>query len=96
MRPSEALNLHRDRIREIVLSHRVTDLRVFGSVLHGEDSEDSDLDILVEPTAGTTLMDLAKIQVELQKVLGVKVDVLTPGALPEKFRQTVQQAAQPI
>jgi hypothetical protein len=37
MRPSEALNLHRDRIREIVLSHRITDPRVFGFVLHGDD-----------------------------------------------------------
>lgn len=89
MRPSEALNLHRDRIREIVLSHRVTDPRVFGSVLEGEDTEDSDLDILVEPTAETTLMDLAKIQVELQRLLNVQVDVLTPKALPEKWRQRV-------
>lgn len=89
MRPSEALNLHRDRIREIVLSHRVTDPRVFGSVLDGEDSEDCDLDILVEPTAETTLMDLAKIQVELQRLLNVQVDVLTPYALPESFRSQV-------
>ena len=89
MRPSDALNLHRDRIREIVLSHRVTDPRVFGSVLHGEDTENSDLDILVEPTTETTLMDLAKIQVELKRLLNVEVDVLTPKALPEKWRQRV-------
>jgi uncharacterized protein len=89
MRPSEALNLHRHRIREIVLSHRVTDPRVFGSVLHGEDTENSDLDILVEPTTETTLMDLAKIQVELKRLLNVEVDVLTPKALPEKWRQRV-------
>lgn len=89
MRPSDALNLHRDRIREIVLSHRVTDPRVFGSVLHGDDTENSDLDILVEPTTETTLMDLAKIQVELKRLLNVEVDVLTPKALPEKWRQRV-------
>jgi predicted nucleotidyltransferase len=89
MRPSDALNLYRDRIREIVLSHRVTDPRVFGSVLHGDDTEDSDLDILVEPTTETTLMDLAKIQVELKRLLNVEVDVLTPKALPEKWRQRV-------
>lgn len=89
MRPSEALQLHRDRIREIVLSHRVTDPRVFGSVLHGEDTEDSDLDILVEPTKETTLMDIAKIQVELKHLLAINVDVLTPKALPEKWRQRV-------
>ena len=89
MRPSEALQLHRDRIREIALSHRVTNPRVFGSVLRGEDTEDSDLDILVEPTAETTLMDIAKIQVELKRLLAVNVDVQTPRALPEKWRQVV-------
>jgi uncharacterized protein len=96
MRPSEALNLHRDRIREIVLSHRVTDPRVFGSVLHGEDTENSDLDILVQPTAETTLFDIGAIQFELSELLPVAVDVLTPRALPEKFRQIVQEEAQPI
>ena len=96
MRPSEALNLYRDRIREIVLSHRVTDPRVFGSVLHGDDTEDSDLDILVEPTPETTLFDIGAIQFELSELLPVAVDVLTPRALPEKFRQIVLQEAQPI
>ena len=89
MRPSEALALHRDRIREIALSHRVTNPRVFGSVLRGEDTEESDLDILVEPTAQTTLMDIAKIEVELNQLLQIQVDVLTPKALPEKWRQRV-------
>lgn len=89
MRPSEALKLHRTRIREIALSHRVTNPRVFGSVLHGEDTEDSDLDILVEPTSETTLMDIAKIEVELKDLLDIRVDVLTPKALPEKWRQQV-------
>jgi predicted nucleotidyltransferase len=89
MRPSEALKPHRDRIREIALSHRVTNPRVFGSVLRGEDTEDSDLDLLVEPTAETTLMDIAKIQVELKCLLTVTVDVQTPKALPVKWREVV-------
>lgn len=96
MRPSEALSLHRDRIREIALSHRVTNPRVFGSVLRGEDTEGSDLDILVEPTAETTLFDIGAIQFELSELLDVSIDVLTPRALPEKFRCIVQQEAQPI
>lgn len=96
MRPSEALKLHRYRIREIALSHRVTNPRVFGSVLRGEDTEDSDLDILVEPTKETTLMDIGAIQFELSELLNISIDVLTPRALPEKFRHIVQQEAQPI
>ena len=47
MRSSEALSLHRTRIREIALSHRVSGVRVFGSALHGDDVAGSDLDLLV-------------------------------------------------
>jgi len=86
MRPSVALNLHRDRIREIALSHRVTNPRVFGSVLRGDDTDDSDLDLLVDPTAETSMFDIAKIMVELKELLGIKVDVLTPRALPDHWR----------
>lgn len=96
MRPSAALHIHRDRIREIALSHRVTNPRIFGSVLHGEDTEESDLDLLVEPTHETTLMDIAKIQLELKQLLHITVDVLTPKALPEKFRQRVIGEAEPL
>jgi len=58
MRPSIALQTHRDAIREIALRHRVKNVRVFGSVLHGDDTEDSDLDLLVDPTPETTLFDI--------------------------------------
>lgn len=96
MRPSLALQTHRDAIREIALSHRVTNVRVFGSVLRGEDTEDSDLDILVEPTSETTMMDIGAIRYELKELLGVPVDVLTPRALPDSFRNRVLQEAAPI
>ena len=96
MRPSIALQTHRDAIREIALSHRVKNVRVFGSVLHGDDTEDSDLDLLVDPTPETTLFDIAKIQFELKELLGVAVDVLTPKALPDKFREQVILEAQPV
>ncbi|MGV0961076.1 MAG: nucleotidyltransferase family protein [Limnohabitans sp.] len=59
--------------------------RVFGSVVHGSDTEDSDLDILVDTTANTTLFDLGAIRYKLRNLLGVPVDVLMPVALPDKF-----------
>ena len=96
MRPSEALNLHRDRIREIALSHRVTNVRVFGSVMNDEDTEESDLDILVDPTPNATLFDIARIQVELSDLLQVSVDVLTPNALPAHFRERVLHEARAL
>ncbi len=96
MRPSIALKTHRERIRNIALSHRVTNVRVFGSALNGNDTDESDLDILVEPTTETTLFDIGAIQHELSELLGVSVDVLTPRALPEHFRQQVIEQASPV
>lgn len=96
MKPSLALASHRADIRRVVESHRARNARVFGSVVHGDDAEDSDLDILIDPTPETTLMDVAAIQVELQRLLGVSVDVLTPRALPDAFRSRVLSEAVPV
>ncbi len=96
MKPSIALQEHRVAIRSVVERHRARNARVFGSVVHGDDQEGSDLDILIDPTPNTTLMDVARIQVELEKLLGVAVDVLTPKALPDKFRGVVLAEAVPV
>jgi len=96
MKPSEALDNHRQRIKDIVESHRAGNARVFGSVLRGTDDEASDLDLLVDTTESTTLLDLGAIQYEISQLLGIGVDVLTPGALPEKWRDRVLREAQPL
>jgi hypothetical protein len=96
MRPSEALARHRSRIREIALSHRVSNVRVFGSALRGDEGPGSDLDLLVEPTAETTLFDIGAIRFELAQLLGFDVDVLTPNALPDHVRARVLKEAQPV
>jgi hypothetical protein len=87
MRPSEIFPQHRDTIRELVLRAGMANPRVFGSVLRGEDAEDSDLDILVDPAPRASLLDLAGLQIEIEARTGVKVDLLTPNCLPAKFRQ---------
>ena len=96
MKPSIALQVHRETIRRIVQLHRASNPRVFGSVLHGADTEESDLDLLVDPSRETSLLDIARIQVELEQQLGVPVDVLTPRALPERFRDQVLREARSI
>lgn len=96
MRPSEALRSHRDDIRRVVKAHRAHNARVFGSVLHGDDTENSDLDVLVDPLPGATLLDIGAIQIELEEVLGVSVDLLTPGDLPVKYRAQVLKDAVPV
>lgn len=96
MRPSLMLDLKRIAVREAVSRFRVANPRVFGSVLHGTDRDDSDLDLLVDALPGATLLDLGDLQDELQSLLGVHVDVLTPGDLPPKFRAKVLAEAQPV
>jgi predicted nucleotidyltransferase len=93
MRPSQALNLHRSQIREIAMRHRVASVSVFGSAIHGEDVEGSDLDVLVDPTPATTLLDIGAIRYELKALLGMEVDVLTPNGLPDSFREQVLREA---
>ena len=94
MRPSEAMYLHRDEIRRIVESRRAKNPRVFGSVLHGEDTEQSDLDILVDPTPETSIFDIGEMRCQLRTLLGVPVDVLTPQALHFRLRDRVISEAQ--
>ena len=89
MKPSEALNSNREAIRQVVASNRALNARVFGSALHGDDIDGSDLDLLVDTTPETSLLDIAKIQNRLQKLLGISVDVLTLKALPDNFRERV-------
>lgn len=96
MKPSEALDAHRAEIRRIVEANRASNARVFGSVLHGEDTDESDLDLLVEPMPGMTLLNVGTIRYMLSELLGVNVDVLTPNALPDKFRAIVIEEAQPV
>ncbi|MBV8620366.1 MAG: nucleotidyltransferase family protein [Curvibacter sp.] len=96
MKPSVALAAHRAAIRQVIESHHARNARVFGSALHGLDTEASDLDILVDPTPETTLFDISAIRVELRQLLGVPVDVLTPNGLPDKFRAAVLAEASPI
>ena len=96
MKPSTALDQKRDAIRQAVRRFRVENLRVFGSVLSGADKDGSDLDLLVDPLPGATLFDLGGLQDELQELLGVPVDLLTPGDLPPKFRDQVLAQARPV
>ena len=96
MRPSQALNQHRDAVYLAAARYRVANPRVFGSVLHGREQDGSDLDLLVDALPGTTLFDLGGLQDELQELLGVSVDVLTLNDLPPKFREIVAKEARPV
>jgi len=94
MKPSEALHLHRDAIRSVVAQHQACNPRVFGSTLHGDDTDDSDLDLLIDPIPGkTSLASIVRMRHDIEYILGIKVDIHTPLSLHEKFRAAVLHEA---
>src|SRR5439155_26000867 len=96
MRPSEIVQKYRADIVTIATANHVCNVRLFGSVERGDDTDGSDLDLLVDPTAETTLMDIARLQNRLCLLLGMLVDVVTPKALPSSFRAAVLAEAVPV
>lgn len=89
MKPSEAFAQHRDTIRRLVLEHGMTNPRLFGSALHGDDVEGSDLDILIDAPDHISLLDLAKLELVLSDEIGIKVDLRLPEELHPSFRDRV-------
>ena len=93
---TEIYNLRKVEIKAIASRYPVANIRVFGSVVHGDDNDTSDIDLLVDALPEATLFDLGGLQEELEALLGVKVDLLTPGDLPVRFRDSVISEARPV
>lgn len=94
MKPSAAVHLYQEEIHRVVELHGARNPRIFGSSARGTDTENSDIDLLVDPIPGkTTLMSLARIKQGIEAITGIATDVLTPMALPERFRQAVLDEA---
>ena len=96
MKPSQALQANRGALRQLAARYGVLHPRVFGAVLHGDDTEGSDLDLLVDPTPSTTFLTLGGLQLDAERLLGVRVDVLTPKALPRRSRELILKEAAPL
>ncbi len=93
MKPSELLELHRERIREIVTERGHSNPRVFGSVARGDDDEISDIDFLIELAPRTSLFDLSRLYFELNALLGVEIDVVADESIPQVIRAHVIREA---
>ncbi len=96
MKPSVAFEKNRALIRDMVGRHKTANPRVFGSVLHGTDTDGSDIDILVDALPGASLFDLGGLQVDLEEALGVPVQVVLPEELSKYFRDEVLAEAKPV
>jgi hypothetical protein len=77
----ELINAKRDEIRRVVLAHRGKRVYLFGSLARGDDTDSSDVDLLVEFDENGSLFDLMHIEDELVQLLGVPVDVVSAGGL---------------
>lgn len=94
----KALFTDRDALASLCRRHRIQRLSLFGSVLHGTNRPDSDVDLLVEfePDAAPGLLGLAAIEMELSDLLGGRrVDLRTARDLSRYFRDEVVRTAQP-
>ncbi|MFT4233831.1 MAG: nucleotidyltransferase family protein [Microbacterium sp.] len=90
--PSDVLASRREQVKELVRQHKGRAVYVFGSVARGEATLDSDIDLLVEFEPGTSLFDLAALQLALVDLLGVDVDVISTGGLNEYHGSIVRDA----
>lgn len=95
MLPSELLHIHRKEILEILSRYpMISNVRIVGSVARGEDTENSDVDFLVDTAPGTSLFDLGGLHEDLEELLGVPVDIIPSGArLHEYLRMTIERDA---
>lgn len=92
----ELLKAKREEILRIAAKHGAYNVRIFGSVVRGEAGPESDVDILVDLEPGRSLLDHAALLLELQDLLGCKVDVVTERGLRARIRDRVLQEAVPL
>ena len=86
----------REEILRIAAKHGARNVRVFGSLARGEADAQSDIDLLVEFEPDRSLLDHAALWLELQDLLGCKVDVVSEGGVKARIRDRVLREAQPV
>lgn len=86
----------REEILNAAARHGASNVRIFGSVARAEDRPDSDVDFLVTLERGRTLFDHAALILELERLLGRKVDVVTEAGIKERIRENILSEARPL
>jgi predicted nucleotidyltransferase len=96
MNARELVDAHRDEILHVTADHGARSVRLFGSLVRDEAGPDSDVDFLVELEPGRTLFDQAALKLDLERILGRKVDVVTEGGLRPSLRERILHEAVPL
>lgn len=93
MTVGDTIREKRDAIVRIAAKHGATQVRLIGSVARGEARSDSDVDLLVTWSEGTSLLDQAALMLELERLLGRKVDIASDGWVKPSIRESVYRDA---
>lgn len=96
MNMNETLKTKREDILGMAAKYGAYNVRVFGSVARGEADSASDVDFLVEMETGRSLLDLGGLLMELQALLGCRVDIVTEKGLRQRIRDRVLNEAVPL
>jgi hypothetical protein len=96
MTPLELLKQKRDDIQRVASKHGAYNIRVFGSVARGEARPDSDIDLLIEKGPTTSSWFPAGLVLDLEEMLGRRVEIVTETALNPDLRERVHREAIPL
>jgi predicted nucleotidyltransferase len=96
MTVDQLLAQKREEILRLAVSRGAHNVRVFGSVARGEARDDSDIDLLVDVESGRSLLDIVGLWLDLQELLGRKVDLLTEGGINRHLRERILAEARPL
>ena len=96
MNTLSTLQIRKAEILALAAKHGASNVRLFGSVVRGEDQPDSDVDLLVDMQENRSLFDLIGLQQDIEKTLGKKVDVLTPDGINRYLKDKILAEAAPL
>lgn len=88
---TEIIKILKEHKEELKERHKIKQIRVFGSYVRGEQKETSDIDIIVDFEEIPTFIEFIKIQEELEKFLGVRVDLLTEESISPFIKQYIKE-----
>ena len=94
--PEELLKEKRQAVMELAVKHGARNVRIFGSAARGESGAESDIDLLVKMEEGRSLLDLSALTLDLQDLLGLKVDVVSEDGLYWLLRRRILREARPL
>jgi predicted nucleotidyltransferase len=96
MAASQRIREHRDEILRVAALHGAGNVLLFGSVVRGEDTPESDVDLLVDVTGDTSPWFPGSLAADLERLLGQRVQIVIRRSLSPLIREAVLREAVPL